>query len=472
MRKIKKKKFSSFKKQQMLFENWRGYCVDNGIQQEDGYILMFEGIDRSNPRKQNFDLLMEDVNSGKISHAHFLNLWERSFNYEIEGLINEGLMDSLETLKDKAKDKIATVAENLIKKVVPILMNLLGTALKYISSFLNKLKSYLAKAQKSKKMKEGVMEVEPIRAAMAKLYVTAQHYITKLMVKGMKLGQKLMPYLGPVFKVMCAVAILIVVFGGYSASAATGTEVDVEVMKAALNGANECFQNLGGYEALDAEYVEKIATMSKDVAADDSFKSTSTAFTQAMEIINSDKPINLCADAAQELALAIENDTPLGPMGPKIEATVDSLLRQAQALQSTDPEAFGSAVETGEQLEVLSNIAIESATELSTDIARTSTNDPEAINNYMSNMDKDFQTWARTVSKKYPHVKGTPLPGAEGLEFPTSAVQHALEQDPDLLSKGNELDLKKAILDAAKELGREAGNVITKKKYSSEVVPR
>ena len=58
-------KFSSFKHQQRLFENWRSFCEDNNIQQEEGYLLVESGPLHSR-EKRNFNSLLEEVIDGSI----------------------------------------------------------------------------------------------------------------------------------------------------------------------------------------------------------------------------------------------------------------------------------------------------------------------------------------------------------------------------------------------------------------------
>jgi hypothetical protein len=452
MKNIKNKKFSSFKKQQMLFEGWRDFCIDNGAEQKSNYILLFEGANRY-PEKKDFSLLLEDMRAGNISHAKFLRLWERSVDYEINSLLEEGLLDTLSDLKNKAKDKVADIAQKVIKKIVPVIMNLLGTAISYIQSFMSKIASMGNEAS-------------------IKFYVAAQSKITSILVKGMQLSKKVEPYIGPVLRVMCGIGILTVAFGGLSASANTGGSMDPDILNAAMSAAVDCYNGAGGYEGMDPEFTARVVETARDVASDEhGVVSKSTDFAKVFERVGSDKTANLCIDAAEEFQVALRslesrgNTDMLDAAQGKLRETTQAMLQQAEALRETDPEAFSSAAETGKKIEILSNTSIESIDKFSSQSVTTTTTDASSgqVLDKASDFSREMKTWLTSVTKKFPHVKGTPLPDLPELEIPVSAIETALEKDPDLLSQG-ESEIKKAVLDAARELGREDTRIVSKVK--------
>ena len=95
-------------------------------------VYLVEGT-RRNRRVQSisFGSLMESIDSGRISEAKALRIWEKSVSHQIDNLIAEGVMDDLKSAYDtvkggaiKLKDKISSAASSAMEKVNDFLLKI------------------------------------------------------------------------------------------------------------------------------------------------------------------------------------------------------------------------------------------------------------------------------------------------------------------------------------------------------------
>jgi hypothetical protein len=95
-------------------------------------VYLVEGTQRNRQVQSiSFGHLMESIDSGKISEAKALRIWEKSVSYQIDNLIAEGVMDDLKSAYDtakggalKLKDKITSVASAAMEKVNDFLLKI------------------------------------------------------------------------------------------------------------------------------------------------------------------------------------------------------------------------------------------------------------------------------------------------------------------------------------------------------------
>jgi len=415
-----------------LHENWRAYCEQNDVQLERGYLLIESGPLRHR-EKRDFETLLEDVSRGSLKHDKFLKMWQESVDYEIGKLESELL-----------EEGVAEITQKIVMKFAPAIMNMIANALQYIQKFLAK-----------------------INDMSTMMFIKGQQVVAGIMTKAARLAKKTEPYIGPTFKIMAVVGMIFILFGSMGALASTGAgdTVDPEqakLLKASLKLAHDCQEIAGGVDALDPDITQSVMTRIKNAGTG----GEGIDFNQTFSMIRGETMGNNCVRAAESIEQALRNGAPLDGLehaSPAVKATIKDIQQSAEALRDLNPESFEKAVELGDKMEVLQNSLKDNL--YSQGFERGVTSGSGGIENV--NFSEKLNSVLNTVSKKFIHIKGETMPGMNDvngnpIEMPMNAVQHALEKSPDLLSKGTEQEIAKAVIQSAKELGQETGKVVTR----------
>jgi len=427
-------KFSSFKHQQRLFENWRSFCEDNNIQQEEGYLLVESGPLHSR-EKRNFNSLLEEVIDGSLNHDDFLEMWQESVNCE---------MKKVESIL--LEEGIAEITQKVIAKAIPAIMNMMANALQYIQKFLQKLNDMSIMA-----------------------FIKGQQVVAGILKKAAAIAKKVEPYVGPTFKIMAVVGIFFVLFGSMGALAGQGGVDAINTMdpdhakllKASLKLAHDCQELAGGADTYEPDLAQQVMARVVDSSTSGG---KDVDFQQVMVFLKGDSMTNNCVRAAENIQQTLTNGVPLDGIGESsaVKATIGDLIKNAEVLKDLDPEAFNKAAEIGDKLEVLNSTVIDSATDLVHARSKVSTGGQVNVD-----FSSKLNSVMNTISKKFIHIKGEKMPdmldiAGNPIELPKNAITHALEKSPDLLSKGTEQEIAKAVIQSAKELGQETGKVVTR----------
>ena len=97
----------------LIMETWKKF--ENATKDKETHVFLFEN---SEPVKTNFNVLLEQYDSNSITEEQLVSLWEASFDYEHEQLLNEiEALKKVGALAGKIKEK---VSDFLLKKSIQL----------------------------------------------------------------------------------------------------------------------------------------------------------------------------------------------------------------------------------------------------------------------------------------------------------------------------------------------------------------
>ena len=404
---------------------------------EPGYLLIESGPLRHREKKD-FETLLEDVSRGSLKHTKFLKMWQESVDYEIGKLESELL-----------EEGIAEITQKIIMKFAPAILNMIANAFQYIQKFLAKMNDM------------SIM-----------MFIKGQQVVAGIMTKAAALAKKTEPYIGPTFKIMAVVGIFFVLFGSMSALAGSGGADAINTMepeqakllKASLKLAYDCQELAGGPSTYDPDLAQTFMARAVDASSSAGGNVVKDVdFQKVSFFLKAESMTNNCVRAAEQIQQTLTNGVPLDGLGESaaVKATIKDIVQSAEAMKELDPQAFNSAAELGDKMEVLNSISVDSETIRKMARAKSSIDGLENVT-----VSTKLNNVMNQISQKFIHIKGETMPdmldaAGNPVELPTSAVEHALSKNPDLFTKGSEADIAKSVIQSAKELGMKTGKVVT-----------
>ena len=134
----------------LIMENWRQYL--NTIESEynletNPSIFLFENNSRTPTKEIGIDYLIEKYQAGKINESILIDTWHKSYDYEYDLLVQEGVADvMLKPIDAFANTNIAIAAKRKTK------IGLSSLAAKTFATVMKMLKAMFAKAQTMEKL--------------------------------------------------------------------------------------------------------------------------------------------------------------------------------------------------------------------------------------------------------------------------------------------------------------------------------
>jgi len=90
----------------LIMETWRNF-----LEQPEKPFLIYER--KGKIERVNFDKLLNEVDTGKVSHQKAFLIFERSFEYGQRQLLEEGIMDLVKQGYDKAGEILSNIGEDI-----------------------------------------------------------------------------------------------------------------------------------------------------------------------------------------------------------------------------------------------------------------------------------------------------------------------------------------------------------------------